>query len=347
MIARVCRLLRAALRLVACSLLGVILLMDVATAAKSCTFTFPASTSFGNVNWPPSAPIGSPIGSPVDVVINYTCPANPGTPASGFELRVQSALTLVSGFTDVWQLGAYPSVGVRLTDVTYGNTVLSNLALGQNALMAPPITTGSATSGTIRLRGQLVKIDNNLNLSSYNLSLSPWFYIYSRDVVAGLNSTTNTLAIDSATTIIKAPANSCYVTTGAVSAVLPTVSATALPAVGSTAGNASFSIGLNCPAAFTAYVTITDAAAPTNTSNLLTLDTSSTAAGVKLQILRNNGATVISYGPDSATVGNTNQWSITTSAGTQSVPLRARYYRSGALTPGNVSASATFTMAYQ
>jgi type 1 fimbria pilin len=346
MIARFCRLLRATLRLASCSLLGLMLLMDVATAAQKCTYTFPASTSFGDVNWPPNAPIGTSIGAPMDLVINYICPANPGTPASGFELRVQSALSLVSGFTDVWQLGAYPSVGVRLTDVTYGNTVLSNLTLGQNALMAPPITTGSATSGTIRLRGQLVKIDNNLSLSSYSLSVSPWFYIYSRDVVAGVNSTTDTLAIGSPTKIVKSSANSCYVTTGAVSAVLPTVSAAALPSVGSTAGYTSFSIGLNCSAVFTAYITITDATAPTNTSNQLTLDSSSTAAGIKLQILRNNGATVVNYGPDSSSVGNTNQWSITTSTGAQSIPLSVRYYRSGALTAGSVSASATFTMAY-
>jgi type 1 fimbria pilin len=61
------------------------------------------------------------------------------------------------------------------------------------------------------------------------------------------------------------------------------------------------------------------------------------------------GSTPVAYGPDSAVVGNMNQWSVGTSTtGAMSIPLTVRYVRTaGAVTLGTVKGSATFTMSYQ
>jgi len=98
-----------------------------------------------------------------------------------------------------------------------------------------------------------------------------------------------------------------------------------------------------------AYVTLTDATNPTNTSQVLSLTPTSQASGVGVQIL--NGTTVLGYGPDSAAPGNTNQWyagNIAVGTSRFTIPLSARYVQTGAtVTPGTANAQATFTMSYQ
>lgn len=65
------------------------------------------------------------------------------------------------------------------------------------------------------------------------------------------------------------------------------------------------------------------------------------------QIL-NAANTPISFGPDSANFGTTNQWLVGNSTGTNiSIPLSVRYIRTGPINPGTVKAAATFTMSYQ
>ncbi|MCY1526786.1 Fimbrial protein [compost metagenome] len=132
------------------------------------------------------------------------------------------------------------------------------------------------------------------------------------------------------------------------------VSATTFNGVGSTSPHQKFEIGLRCSGgdpetATRAYVTLTDAATPGNTSNRLSLSGDSTAKGIAIQILKDN--TVLSYGPDSGAAGNTNQWSAGTINQGQagfSIPLEARYVQTEPeITVGSANASATFTMSYQ
>jgi type 1 fimbria pilin len=138
----------------------------------------------------------------------------------------------------------------------------------------------------------------------------------------------------------------CSVTTPSVSVTLPTVSTTSLSSLGQTSGNTRFNIGLSCQSGANVYVTLTDATTPGNTTSLLSLNPSSTAGGVKLRVLKNDGNPV-SFGPDSAAAGNTNQWLVGSSASTSNIPLIVQYYRTGNLTAGTVNAVATFTMSYQ
>ena len=146
----------------------------------------------------------------------------------------------------------------------------------------------------------------------------------------------------------------CTVTTPAVSVSLPVVSVGALDAVGKTAGNTSFPIGLSCASGANVYITLGDATTPANTSSLLTLAPGSTASGIKLRVL--NSAGPVDFGPDSAEAGTSHQWLLGASNSIGGVPLTVQYYRddtdaSGAspapLAAGSVHAQATFTLSYQ
>ncbi|HDV6324776.1 TPA: fimbrial protein [Burkholderia cenocepacia] len=98
-----------------------------------------------------------------------------------------------------------------------------------------------------------------------------------------------------------------------------------------------------------AFVTLTDVTAPGNTSTTLSLTKDSTAAGVGIQVLKDNA--LLSFGPDSAAIGNMNQWYAGTVAEGQAqlkIPLSARYIQiAEKVTPGSANARATFTMSYQ
>jgi type 1 fimbria pilin len=128
---------------------------------------------------------------------------------------------------------------------------------------------------------------------------------------------------------------------------LPTISAQTLSAAGKTGGMTNFSVLLNCTGTGAGiYITLTDANDVTNTTSALSLTPGSTAGNVKLQIL-NSAGNLVSYGPDSAIVGNLNQWYVGPTASVSNVPLIVQYLATGVATPGTVFALATFTLSYQ
>lgn len=139
-----------------------------------------------------------------------------------------------------------------------------------------------------------------------------------------------------------------------ISVTLPDQSAAGFSGVGTIAGQAqSFSIDLACSGGTAGtstnmYVTLTDATNPGNTTDMLSPTTATANTGVGVRIF--NGSTPVKYGPDSSTVGNTNQWKVATvspGSSTVSIPLTATYVQVGStVQSGPVSAIATFTMAY-
>jgi type 1 fimbria pilin len=124
--------------------------------------------------------------------------------------------------------------------------------------------------------------------------------------------------------------------------------------VGSTSSNFTpFSINLSCSGGTRSnttnmYMTLTDQTNPGNVSNVLSIASASSASGVGIQ-LRNAANTVISYGPDSRSAGNTNQWLVqSTGNGTVTIPLTARLVQTAPrVNPGSVVAITTYTMSYQ
>lgn len=126
---------------------------------------------------------------------------------------------------------------------------------------------------------------------------------------------------------------------------LPTIHAGQLPFLNSTAGNTTFNINTSCPNTTNLYITFTDKNNLGQVGNILTPDNSSTSSGIGTQLSYNSN--IIYYGPDSGNSGNTNQFFLNTFSGQQSFPFSASYIRTGAISPGTVSTTATFTFSYQ
>ncbi|WP_447751103.1 fimbrial protein [Pseudomonas nicosulfuronedens] len=118
--------------------------------------------------------------------------------------------------------------------------------------------------------------------------------------------------------------------------------------VGTTAGNASFNVRVNCTSNLNVYMTLTDGNNLSNTSDTLTLSPStSQAKGVGIQVRR--GGTPVKFGPASSTPGSANQFSVgTASGGVLDIPFTANYIKTATLvTPGDANAVATYTLSYQ
>ncbi len=124
--------------------------------------------------------------------------------------------------------------------------------------------------------------------------------------------------------------------------------------IGATSSPKSFEVRLKCsggnPGTSTKmFMTLTDSANPANESDTLSLARGSQVKGVGIQILHGSDDTLVSYGPDSAAVGNPNQWSIGSFGNVDvTIPFKARYVRtSSTVSPGKADGAATFTMSYQ
>lgn len=110
----------------------------------------------------------------------------------------------------------------------------------------------------------------------------------------------------------------------------------------------NFNLGLNCTQGpINAYVTFSDANTPGNNSNILSLDPTSTASGVGIQIKYNNSPP-INYGLDSASAGNSGQILLQGNlSGLSSLPFTASLIKTGTMKAGSFTARATFTFSYQ
>jgi type 1 fimbria pilin len=131
----------------------------------------------------------------------------------------------------------------------------------------------------------------------------------------------------------------CSATTDPINVTLPAISTTTLTGKGSTAGTTAFSIALTCPSGATG-VTMSIQLNYNGTASGVTgvlLPTSGSSQGVGVQIL-NQSSNPVTFGT-SVTVGTTTS--------SMSIPYYARYYQTGAVTAGTLTASATFTLSYQ
>jgi type 1 fimbria pilin len=323
--------------------IGLLLTAGVPASAQTVNFS-PATLSFSPAG-PYSVPRDAAVGSQV-------ARAQSTATASGISCALIETATVngteVSAGSGVYQTSVN-GIGVSFYVVNGGSQTLITS------------TGGGYTSGTLSApgNGSLPGIQANLIVtgpvvSGYSLTSLPSVTVTftptgSCSFSTGIANTLATSASNSAVVPI-----TCTVTTPTVSVNLPIVSLISLGAVGKTAGDTAFPIGLSCAAGANVYITLTDATTPTNTTSLLTLASNSTAQGIKLRILNSAGA--VDFGPDSAVVGTTNQWFLGASSTINGIPLTVQYYRddtnpagtgTATLSAGSVHAQATFTMSYQ
>lgn len=321
------------------------LLCLAATVAPAQTVSFsPATLAFspaGPYSVPRDAAVGSQVASALSTATAgaISCALIETVTVNGTEIAAGSGIyqTSVSGIG----VSFYVVNGSAQTLITssgggYTSGIIS--APGSGAL--PGIQANLVVTG---------QVGSGYSLSSLPSVAATFTPTGSCSWSTGIANTLPTSASNSAVVPI-----TCTVTTPSVSVNLPVISLSSLSAVGSTAGDTRFPIGLSCASGANVFITLSDATTPANTSSLLTLASNSTAQGIKLRIL--NGVEPLEFGPDSASAGTSHQWFLGSSSSVNGVPLTVQYYRddtnpagtaAASVSAGSVHAQATFTMSYQ
>lgn len=319
--------------------------------------------------------------SPAEAAVTYT-------PTAGITLNLPATITAPRDRSFGTPLTAWITSSVTRmengctandTSTTYGQAQGALVATGKTIVDGGSTYTVYATS----LRGVGVIISARDNYTSLTpVTPTPtdlvkgwstfWDFAASvRLVATGEPITTGTLAAttianafvaekSSGSTSATAPikitstsltAQTCSVDAGSINipVSLGTTSAPGLAGpVGTTSGNASFNVRLNCSTGMNVYMTLTDANNLGNLTDTLSLSPSATQArGVGIQIRRDG--TPVRFGPDSSVAGNMNQFSLGASPnGALVVPFTANYIKTAvAVTPGDANAVATYTLSYQ
>lgn len=294
----------------------------VITAPKNITFVMPSITI------PRDAKVGTILDQTYDLGLiqskDVTCPFLQSSEVFG---------TPVPGLSKVYRTNV-PGVGVRFS-ITQGwnggyyvapNSVTSNVykptSSSQQYRKVEYVVTDQVQAGIIS--------ETPYMIVTYSGTCFPTVS-YKADIQGGVSVITP---------------HTCSVLTNRVNVSLPDVKASDLRNAGSTAGDTSFSIGLNCTQGSNVYITLTDKNNISNRTGILSLDQTSTASNVGIEILMNQKT--VKFGPDSPVAGTVNQMSVgPSSPSLTSIPFAARYISLGNATGGVVNATATFTMSYQ
>jgi type 1 fimbria pilin len=329
--------------LLAPSVIGLLVLASAPVVGQTVNFS-PSTLSFspaGPYSVPRDAAVGSQVASAVAAATatGVDCALIQTATVNGTEISAGSGIyqTSVSGIGVSFYVVNGPSQTL-ITSTSGGYTSGIISAPGDDAL--PGIQANLVVTGPV--------------VSGYSLSGLPTVSVtFTPTGVCGWSTgITNTVAASASNSAV-VPIT-CTVTTPTVSVNLPIVSLSALSAVGRTAGDTRFPIGLSCASGANVYITLSDTTMPANTSSLLTLASNSTAQGIKLRILNSVGA--VEFGPDSAEAGTPHQWLLGASSSVNGIPLTVQYYRDdttpsgtdpAALSAGSVHAQATFTLSYQ
>lgn len=122
-------------------------------------------------------------------------------------------------------------------------------------------------------------------------------------------------------------------------------SSSEMASVGSFTTAVSFNVSLNsCPAGMNSVQYRIDPVTTVVNSaqSVVALNSGSTAAGVGVQLLNSAGTAAFPLSSYQIFSGYSK-----TTGGSYTIPLKARYYRTGTITPGTANTSMTFTMSYQ
>jgi type 1 fimbria pilin len=321
--------------------------------------------SFGKVSVPSNAPVGSNIGAPLTLKVQIYCPSYQyvqyiGQTVKyfrGYFINLTPKLVKKDAMvSDVWETNI-PGVGLRFVS-SNPDAIMSkypsesSVSFGAESgrigstwqyQPTPGWTYPGPADFTITITLQLVKTaEGAATAGSINMPQVLQISDYSNGPKR--RSSSNPLTISIGNSQIT-PAT-CSVATTGINVTLPDIAGSKLGSAGAVAGKTPFTINLSCPTSANVFITLTDATAGGNRDNILSLAPESRAAGVGLQLMRNDGSP-IKYGPDSAAAGNTNQWRVGQMEGAANIPLSVQYIATGAVTPGSVRARATFTMSYQ
>ncbi len=309
------------------------------------SFSFGSGSSAGSAN---GTELGSPYNSPQTIgsITGTSCPATTYEWVSPVGTQV-AGLTFSSpyGALPVYSTGV-PGIGIAMVAAD------NNGSFGSIPRVTYTVGSGSYYIGVKTII--YVVLTAPLNAGSYTVPAQNVAQICA-SVSNTSNSQDNCAWLSISAFTITSTYASCTIQPASVAqtVTLPKVTTSNFTGVGSApSASAGFNIAVNCPAKVTLKATMTDANNPANTGNALALTTGSTAKGVGVQVYFNGAGTPLSFGPDSAAAGNTNQFlaggSSSAPATNYVLPFTAKYVQTASsIVPGTVGALATITFSYQ
>jgi type 1 fimbria pilin len=269
------------------------------------------------------------------VVGSATC----NSPSDTRSLGYLQAKVPVPGFDGVYETGI-PGIGMK-SAIILGASKPADINAG--TVQRYPAVTEAAGAGTFDETGSgriqyIVTGPVSTGVTNMGIALGGRTYVggtrgLNLNVGNGRNSTVTVASCTVQNSTFTVPVSGAY--------------SHQLGAVGSTTGDTSFNLALNCPAGISVAVTFTDVSNPGNRTTNLSLSSNSTGAGVAYQLVY--GSQVVAFGPDSASDETENQIHVgpPTVSGSTNIPFSVRYVRTGPLKAGTLNAKATFTMSYQ
>ncbi|MGX7003872.1 fimbrial protein [Caballeronia sp. KNU42] len=303
----------------------------------------------GVISIPKDAPIGLTVSTlPADTFQNncYFANVNPIATSGTSLIDISTVAALAPGFTDVYQT-SIAGLGIRYqftsSECTPASSTMSNGAMVVQCPFSGPLG-GPYIYKDVHVTPSFVVV-GSVKAGAATLSSVPIIKLTLETLgIVGLWGKSPLYTGVATGTLSTA---TCSVQTDALAVALPNITNRALSSgIGATAGRQTFNLSFACASGAQVSIVITDAVTPSNRSNVLTLAPDSTAKGVGVQILKDKEV-LVSFGPDAAGPGVTNQWLIGVSPnGTLLLPLSAQYIRTGDVTPGSLRALATFTMSY-
>lgn len=335
------------------SLLEFMLVLVVAFASKDalaiyndCTATLPLNINFANVSVPSSLPVGQPIpGARATFSASINCTTGVSAGARWYmTVTPTAAVTLVAGFSDVYTTpGMTAGVGFR---IRIGGTAAAPISY--NGTFST-FDIGPANNGISSIAGSFELVRTASTVAGGTANFSTMIHVPGYEYANGGNAAAS--AIKFGYVMQPMTVAGCSVTQSDIAVVMPSVTSRSLQSVGATAGNASFSIDLNCENGAKPLISLADATTPSNQTTDLTLAPGSTAQGIGVQVLY--GATAVQFAPEPYTLLPNGTLTshfigVGVSSGITHLPFSVRYVRNGAsMTPGIVKSLATFTLQYQ
>lgn len=308
-------------------------------ARADCTSLGSASISVPNLVVQRDAPVGSQIGSEVvgSNATFYTCTTGMTAPGMDFGIKTYGTYVMTINGERVYSTG--------ITGVGY--------SLGMEAT--------SQCTGAINYitdsSNQLIQCWTQATVfSTYTAAAKPRlkFYKTAQTTGSGIVSSAQagvTILRDAGTWRPEVPlkmnsftvsTTACSVTNASVKVPLGSVLSTAFTGTGSTAAEKNFTIDLDCNASTRVNLTLEGAQDTSGAAGVLALTqeaSGTTASGVGVQVLYNSAP---------VTFGSLFNVTTTATAGSYSIPLKARYYQTAdKVKGGHANSLATFTLTYQ
>ncbi|WP_165494124.1 fimbrial protein [Aquitalea sp. USM4] len=314
-------------------------IVPASAAFAACTptnITFSIPDQQFNLN---AIPLNGKIGSELISAATdiFKCTDTGGTSVTGRDIGNQTTTAISIDGRTIFSTSA-PGIGYALA--------IEPTNFCSNTLQWVPFltckTTTKAFNFNAKVRIQFYKTGPIKSASSISINTKNFIIWENR---SGVNDVITTMAINF--NPFNLTVNTCSLLSGSITNInLPQIARSSLPNTNSIAGSTPFRLTITCPSNINLNITFTDNNNIGQTTNILTPATTSTAKGVGIQ-LQYNGK-IISFGPDLAEPGTTNQIVLNSNlAGVQSFPFSASYIRTGTVTPGSLSSTATFTLSYQ